>query len=250
MFGKLETSLYECKHINAEEADQSKDQFESFVDSETKKSAEEFSKYEMVNDRLDKFFGRWFFRNEKYTSLWKVVIFVFTLSHVQAQIERVFNINADLLVDNLTSPSIVAQRRVYDHLSVTKSSPHGFEIKDELRVCCLNTSSKYNENLREIKNAEKSKNEEEKIDALLSNIVETKRQKIDLQRTITQLEVDAIACYKKGETSNNETIRAEVTKGNSMCQAIGKKRRMISNLDEEISNLKKEVATLKKKARK
>ena len=105
MFGKLETSLYECKHINAEEADQSKDQFESFVDSETKKSAEEFSKYEMVNDRLDKFFGRWFFRNEKYTSLWKVVIFVFTLSHVQAQIERVFNINADLLVDNLTSPS-------------------------------------------------------------------------------------------------------------------------------------------------
>ena len=117
-------------------------------------------------------------------------------------------------------------------------------------MCCLNTSSKYNENLREIKNAEKSKNEEEKIDALLSNIEETKRQKIDLQRTITQLEVDAIACYKKGETSNNETIRAEVTKGNSMCQAIGKKRRMISNLDEEISNLKKEVATLKKKARK
>ena len=36
-FGKLVTSLYECKHINAEEADQSKDQFESFFDSEAKK---------------------------------------------------------------------------------------------------------------------------------------------------------------------------------------------------------------------
>ena len=55
-FGKLVTSLYECKHINAEEADQSKDQFESFVDSEAKESAEEFSKYNVVNDRLDKFF--------------------------------------------------------------------------------------------------------------------------------------------------------------------------------------------------
>ena len=168
------------------------------------------------------------------------MIFVFILSHGQAQIEQGFSINADLLVENLTSPSIVAQRRDYDHLSVTKSSPRGFEIKDELRVSCLNTSSKYKENPREIKNAEKSKNEEEKIDALLSNIEEIKRQKIDLQRTITQLEVDAIACYKKAETSN---IRAEVTKGNSMWQAIGKKRKNISNVDEEISSLKKEVET-------
>ena len=165
-------------------------------------------------------------------------------------IERGFNINADLLVENLTSPSIVAQRRDYDHLSVKKSSPHGCEIKVEFRVSCLNTASKYKENLRKIKNAEKSKNEEEKIDALLRNIEQIKHQKIDLQRTIAQLEVDAIACHKKAETSNNETIRAEVTKGNSMWQAIGKKRKMIGSLDEETSNLKKEVEILKKKARK
>ena len=116
-------------------------------------------------------------------------------------------------------------------------------------MSCLNASCKYKENLKEIKNAEKNKNEEEKINAFLSNIEEIKCQKIDLQRTITQLEIGVIACSKKAETSNNETIRAEVTKGNSMWQAIGKKRKMISNLNEEISNLKKEVETLKKKAR-
>ena len=134
------------------------------------------------------------------------MIFVFTLSHGQAQIKKGFNINAGVLVENLTSPLIVAQRKVYDHLSVTKSSPHGFEIKDELHVSCLNASSKYKENLREMKNAEKSKNEEEKTNALLNNIEEIKCQEIDLQRTISQLEVNAIACYKKAETSNNETI--------------------------------------------
>ena len=96
----------------------------------------------------------------------------------------------------------------------------------------------------------KAKNEEEEIDALLSNTEEIKCQRIDLQKTITQLEVDAIACYKKTETSNNDTIRAEVTKGNSMWQAIGKERKMISILDEEISSLKREVETLKKKVRK
>ena len=66
-------------------------------------------------------------------------------------------------------------------------------------MSCLNTFCKYKESLKEIKNAEKIKNEEEKIDALLSNIEEIKCQKIDLQRTITQLEVDVIACYKKAE---------------------------------------------------
>ena len=93
----------------------------------------------------------------------------------------------------------------------------------------------------------KSKYDEEKIDALLSKIEELKRQKTDIQRTITQLVVNAIAYYKKAETSNNETIQAEVTKGNSMWQANGKKHKMISNLDEEISNLKKEIETLKRK---
>ena len=169
--------MYEYKHINAEEADQSKDQFESFADSEAKKSAEEFFKYDMVNGHLDKFFGRWFFRKEKYTSLWKVITFAFTLSHGQAQIKSGFNINADFLVRKLNM-SFNCHTRVNDHLSVTKSSPHGFEIKGELRLSCLNASSKCKENLKEIKNAEKSKNEEEKIDALLSNIKEIKRQKI------------------------------------------------------------------------
>ena len=100
------------------------------------------------------------------------MIFFFTLRHGQAQIERGFNINADLFVENLKSPSIVIQRTVYDHLSVTKSSPHGFEINNELRARCLNAYSKYKENLKEIKNAEKSKNEEEIIDTPLSNIEE------------------------------------------------------------------------------
>ena len=84
------------------------------------------------------------------------MIFIFSLSHGQAQIKRGFKINADLLVENLTSPSIVAQRRPYDHLSVTKSSPHGFEIKDKLHVSCINAFCKYKENLKEIKNAEKA----------------------------------------------------------------------------------------------
>ena len=76
------------------------------------------------------------------------MIFVFTL-----QIERDFNINAGLLVGNVTSPSIVQ----HDHLSVTRNSSHGFEIKEERRVTCLNASPKYKENPKEIKNVGEEK---------------------------------------------------------------------------------------------
>ena len=78
-----------------------------------------------------------------------------------------------------------------------------------------------------MKNAEKRKKEVEKINTLLSYTAEIKRQKIDLRITITQLEVNAIACYKKAEARNSET-----------------------NWDEEVPNLKKEVKTSQKKSRK
>ena len=56
-------------HLTATEADQAKDQFESFVEIEVKKCADEFSSFQMVDDRLDKFYGRWFYRREMCCSL-------------------------------------------------------------------------------------------------------------------------------------------------------------------------------------
>ena len=68
-FGKLVAGLYEMNHLTATEADQAKDQFESFVEIEVKKCADEFSSFQMVDDRLDKFYGRWFYRREMCCSL-------------------------------------------------------------------------------------------------------------------------------------------------------------------------------------
>ena len=115
-FGKLVTRMYENNDLTADEVDKAKDQFEAFIASEVKTFQVEFSKFDTVKDRLDAFNKQWLHRNEKYSSLWKVMVFAFTLSHGQAQIERGFNINSDLLVENMLPPSIIAQRRVYDHM--------------------------------------------------------------------------------------------------------------------------------------
>ena len=98
----------------------------------------------------------------------------------------------------------------------------------------------------DIKKAAEGKSESEKVVAILSNIEEVRRQKIDHTKTVTKLESDAIVCFKKAEKCNPESIRAEVTKGNSMMKAAGTKRKLIDNLDAEITNLTKEVQTLKK----
>ena len=100
--------------------------------SEVKTFQEEFSKFDTVKDRLDAFYKQWLHRNEKYSSLWKVMVFVFMLSHGQAQIERGFNINSDLLVENMLPSSIIAQRRVYDHLNSLGVSPHDYQIENHV----------------------------------------------------------------------------------------------------------------------
>ena len=59
------------------------------------------------------------------------MVFVFTFSHGQAQIERGLNINSDLLVENILPPSIIAQRRVYDHLNSLD-----YQMENDLRIQC------------------------------------------------------------------------------------------------------------------
>ena len=51
------------------------------------------------------------------SSLWKVMICVFTFSHGQGQIEHDFSINKSLLVENMHEKSICAQQLVSDFVN-------------------------------------------------------------------------------------------------------------------------------------
>ena len=61
-------------------------------------------------------------KNKTYFSLWKVLIFSFVLSHGQREIERGFNINDNLLVENLKMESLTAQRSVQDFINASEVS--------------------------------------------------------------------------------------------------------------------------------
>ena len=223
--------MFKAKHLSDDEADQAKDQYEAFVNDEARKFDEDFIAFNKSEDRLDKFFGKWLHRNPKYADLWKVMIFIFTLSHGQAQVERGFNINSEILVENLSSRSLIAQRMVYDHVTSSGSSEHDFVIDPELRVSCINAHSKYKEYLKKNKLEKQKTREDEKVEELLSEIQTLNRKQLTIRKTIATLQKDANDCYDKAEQYNDDLqkMQNEVSKGNGLRQTIGQKRKQEKN---------------------
>lgn len=157
-----------------------------------------------------------------------------------------------MLVENLLPPSIISQRRVYDHLNSLGVSPHNFNIENDLRVRCINAHSKYKKQCKEKKKAEEVSEKEEKINSLLTNIETIKRQKLELSTTIASLLKEVNKCFDKAEehSDNPEKMRVEVAKGNGIRKVIGEKRKQDKLYDKEVENLTKEVNELKSKKQK
>ena len=61
----------------------------------------QFAMFNYQKDRLDIFLGQYLQKNDKYKNMFTVCIYVFVLSHGQADVERGFDINKNSLVENL-----------------------------------------------------------------------------------------------------------------------------------------------------
>ena len=68
--------------------------------------------------------------------MWKICVFIFTISNGQSQIERGFNINKDTLQENLQKKSLVGRKIVCDILIDGRKSAHDFVTTNELILSC------------------------------------------------------------------------------------------------------------------
>ena len=80
-------------------------------------------------------------KNDKF--LWKVCIFAFTLSHGQSQIERGFSINKEIVIENLETTSLCAQRLICDHIASSKHEIHEIDITNTMVTACKSAHLKY-----------------------------------------------------------------------------------------------------------
>ena len=92
-FNKVVDKLFKHQQLDNKEADEAKLQFEEFATNYVPQHSDKFNNFNVSMQRLDKFYGEFLHKNQQYKSMWKAFIFIFTLSHGQSQVERVFSIN-------------------------------------------------------------------------------------------------------------------------------------------------------------
>ena len=80
-----------------------------------------------------------------------MIIFVFTLSQGQSQVERGFSINGDLLVENLKAETICAQLIVYGFIKASGKDVYELTIDNALGPSCKTAHSKHTNPLNDAK---------------------------------------------------------------------------------------------------
>ena len=88
------------QRLTSIEADFAKEQFDIFLAHEVIQHKNEFKNFDYSKQRLDEFLGQ-MVGNTIYQFFWEVCVFVFTLSHEQSYIECGFNVQKDMLAENM-----------------------------------------------------------------------------------------------------------------------------------------------------
>ena len=145
-------------------------------------------------DRLDSFTGSLMQSNADYVNLWKVCRISFVLFHGQADVERGFNINAELLVENMTELSLISQRIMCDHFSANKSDLHSYQVDNKLLLSCKGARMKYDCYLENEKKNQVVAEKSRKRKLVTDEIMLVKKEKKDLLDCIASLDTDATKC--------------------------------------------------------
>ena len=121
------------------------------------------------------------------------------MSHGQAHIERGFSINKEIVVENLHSKCLYAQRLVYDASNLSGKSVHEIDLPNKLVTSCIMSYSRYNAMLIESRFDKQAEEKSKKRKILQEEIANVERKKMELQSCIFSLEEHADKCYSEAE---------------------------------------------------
>ena len=199
MFAKVIDKLYENKHLSANESDKAKLQYEEFLKDIATRHQDKFVKFDMNKDRLDHFFQK--FMDDQYKDLWKAMKMLFIIPNGQAQIERGFGVNKEMVIENLHAQSLCALRLVYDSINATKKEVDEIKISKKMLLSCKSAHSKYKIALEENQKAKNDTEKERKRKMISDEIASVKKRRIEVQSCIALLNLDAESCCKEGKKS-------------------------------------------------
>ena len=94
-----------------------KPQYATFISREVKLNLSSFRDMNFQETRVDEFLGKFIIPlSLHYNHLWRICIIIFCITYGQAAIQWGFNVNKDMLSENLQESSLIARRIVYDKI--------------------------------------------------------------------------------------------------------------------------------------
>ena len=180
----------------------------------------------MDKDRVDAFLMKYLvLLPSSFGSLTKVVKTLLILSHGQAQVERGFSINSELLVDNLSNESLIAQRIKTDHMRQKGLQSHEVNITQALLKHVKCARSRYFSAQSERAQGNVKDKRQLDIQELEKDIASTNEHILLLESTISQLnkEGDLVALEAENKKTHSE-MKYALAKSNSLKRAANEKQ--------------------------
>ena len=173
--------------------------------------------------------------------MWKVFIFLFTLSHGQSQVERGFSINKEIVIENLHSSSLSAQRIVYDYLKASEKNMHDIEITNKMLTSCKRAYSRYLRTLEDANRQSQVTEKGTKRKLIKAEIADVKRHRVEVMSCITSLEQDVEKYCDEAEEKHDMSL---FLKTNALRITIRDKKQVVKDLNFSISKLEEEVKSV------
>ena len=120
----LVLEMVQSKRMSTKDADESKIQFQQFLSRDLQESKEKFLFFNRIKEWLDVFLFEVIGNVVEYGQMSKPIQFILTIFHGQADLERGFNVNKELFVENIQEVSLISQRQIYDHMKSNNIEPH------------------------------------------------------------------------------------------------------------------------------
>ena len=182
-------------------------------------------------DRLDELFFQ-SLKISKFPELSQVAMIIFTISNRQADVERGFSTNAQVIDVNMKVNSMKSQRLVRDRMKKHGQNPSTIAIPTKLKKSCQAAHQRYRCYLEEEKKKESSKKADTVNQLLDSEIYEIKQKINALVKSCTSLDTKFVKLVRNAEKSNVAALM--------ISEANGLKRKS----EEHVSELEKLEETL------
>ena len=192
--------------------------------------------------RLDEFLGAYMVGNCTYDALWKLCIFVFVLSHRQSNVERGFNVNKDMLIENMETLTLKAMRLTYDELLNSDKDISSFHNTTGLSSSCQKASGWYKKYISDKKKANETDSSDQKRKLLQEECASVKRKKLEEEEVITSLETQISDLISQVAAQKNpKEMMVKIVQADSFKQTVSAKKEVIEELEGSIAKLNVEV---------